>query len=80
MAEITPEPSRIMIRRVLDGQDRLERDMGEVKDRVLSVARAMTGMCRDQGNDAEQVVSIYVRVDSLSSRVDRVERRLDLVD
>jgi chromosome segregation ATPase len=60
--------------------ERVERDLRELKTRQNETHAAVIGLRRDQVQDAQTVAHLQVRFDSLSDRMSRVERRLDLTD
>ena len=60
--------------------DRIERELHEVKVRQTETHAAVLAVRRDQVNDAEMSAHLSVRVDAMSDRIDRIERRLELND
>jgi hypothetical protein len=70
--------------------ERLNRFEGKL-DQVVELARelkirqnethaAVVGLRRDQANDAEVVAHVETRLGSPAAKIDRIERRLDLMD
>ena len=60
-----------------DQMDRLQREA------LRRLARGEAGQARlrqDQGSDAETVAEVQVAVDQMSERIDRIERRLGLIE
>lgn len=55
-------------------------DLRELRDRQVETHTAVLAVRRDQIHDAETGANLAVRVDRLTDRMDRIERRLDLVD
>lgn len=55
-------------------------DLRELRDRQVETHTAVLAVRRDQINDAETGANLAVRVDRLADRLERIERRLDLVD
>jgi septal ring factor EnvC (AmiA/AmiB activator) len=47
--------------------------------RLGRIEMMIAGQRRDQANDSEARAALEVRVDRLSNRLERVERRLDIV-
>ena len=61
----------------LDDSDRWQIETGT---RLLAIGRSIAGVRRDAVLDAEHVTNIRASVDTLTARVARLERWLDLVD
>ena len=62
-------------------------DMASVRDtlrehgvRLTEIAGSVAGLRRDQAGDAEIGAHLAARVNRLHDEIDRIERRLDLVD
>jgi hypothetical protein len=49
-------------------------------DRLARIEVALAGIRRDQANDAENTAALWVRIDGLRHRIERIERRLELTD
>ena len=66
------------LKRFQAGQDRIERELKEIKSRITTLesttATIMQYLAHMSGSIAEQ----HVRYDSLLERIERIERRLDL--
>ena len=60
--------------------DRVERRLEEFTARQTDTHNAVLGLRRDQVNDAESVAHFQVELDGVRSRLDRIERRLELND
>jgi septal ring factor EnvC (AmiA/AmiB activator) len=72
---------------VLEHLRAIRADMQEVKhaqqdqgQRLIRMELALAGLRRDQASDAENVVFVSARVDKLSEEIDRIKRRLELID
>jgi predicted nuclease with TOPRIM domain len=52
----------------------------DVTDRLIRIELSTAGLRRDQAGDAENVAHLGVRLDRLSQDVERIKRRLDLID
>ena len=52
----------------------------EVIQRLARVELATAGLRREQAGDAENVAYLGVRMDKLSEEIDRIKRRLELID
>ncbi|WP_437560092.1 hypothetical protein [Acidithiobacillus sulfuriphilus] len=67
------------LKRFQDGQDRIERELKEIKSRITTLesttATIMQYLAHMSGSIAEQ----HVRYDNLVERIERIERRLELV-
>jgi len=48
--------------------------------RLNRIEAAIAGVRRDQASDAENVAHHSMRIDRLSERLDKIERRLELSD
>jgi chromosome segregation ATPase len=66
------------LKRFQAGQDRIERELKEIKSRITTlksiIATIMQYLAHMSGSIAEQ----HVRYDSLLERIERIERRLEL--
>lgn len=60
--------------------ERLETRIEELAVRQTETHTAVLALRRDQVSDAEVSAHLQVQVDRMRSRLDRVERRLDLTD
>ena len=54
-------------------------DVREIKTRVTSLEGAVGGLKRDSGDLYTEVAARHVRYDRLNDRIEKIERRLDLV-
>ena len=54
-------------------------DVREIKTRVTSLEAAVGGLKRDSGDLYTEVAAQHVRYDRLNDRIEKIERRLDLV-
>lgn len=66
------------LKRFQAGQDRIETKLDELVMRVGQLEGAILGVKREIVNAEESGVAVSMRVDSLSKRLDRVEKRLEL--
>jgi hypothetical protein len=57
----------------------LSERLDEHGHRLGRIEIMMAGLCRDQGHDAEARAELEVRFDRMRERLDRIERRLDIV-
>ena len=72
---------------VLDLLRDMRRELASVRDtqrehgiRLTEIAGSVAGLRRDQAGDAEIGAHLAARVDRLHDEIDRIKRRLDLVD
>ena len=61
------------------GQERIERKLYEVIDRVGQLQLGVSGLRRDIAHADENGAGLSVRLDRVSERLDRIERRFELV-
>jgi hypothetical protein len=80
MADVKLDMLQVMVQRVLDGQDRHSRELGEIKLRLSNIKRGIASIRRESAGDAETVITVQVQVDRLGERIERIERRLNLND
>lgn len=60
--------------------ERIDRRLEELAIRQADTHNAVLGLRRDQVNDAEIVAHLQVQLDGMRSRLDHIERRLELND
>jgi hypothetical protein len=80
---MTDDPENLVLRylRRLDAKiDSLAETQRDHGGRLTRIEVALAGLRRDQASDAETLAYSSARSDRLSTRVDRIERRLDLAD
>ncbi len=70
----------VLFRRLDTKMDRLADDVREVRERLTSVELGLAGVRRDIGGLAGSDARIQVRIDRLDGRLERIEKRLDLID
>ncbi len=58
----------------------MREDIREHGHRLNRIESGVAGVRRDMGSDAEAVSHVQAQMDRLRERLDRVERRLDIVD
>ena len=54
--------------------------MGRIESRLSSLETTVAGMRRDLAHIYGDVVEGHTRMDQMTARIDRIERRLDLRD
>lgn len=68
------------LKRFQTGQDRIETKIDELVMRVGQLEGGILGLKREIVNAEESGVSVGLRVDTLSKRIDRIEKRLELTN
>lgn len=66
------------LKRFQAGQDRIERDLKEIKTRLSTLEAGQGSVLQHIGHLASSIASQQVSIDHLSERIDRVEHRLEL--
>ena len=66
------------LKRFQTGQDRIERDLREIKTRLSTLEAGQGSVLQHIGHLASSIASQQVSIDHLSERIDRVEHRLEL--
>lgn len=66
------------LKRFQAGQDRIERELRELKTRQTETLTAVLSLRRDQVHDAEVTAHMQVQMDTFNDRIERIERRLEL--
>lgn len=80
---MTDEPDNLVLRylrRIDENVIRLDDRVSQLTMRVNDIHAAVVGLRRDQANDAEASAHLHARFDQLVAEVDRIKRRLDIVD
>ena len=67
------------LKRFQPGQERIERKLEEVVNRIGHLKGSVAGLRRDFAHSDENTAAMSVRLDRLSERFDRIEKRLELV-
>ncbi|MGQ0621511.1 MAG: hypothetical protein ACT4QA_16585 [Panacagrimonas sp.] len=72
---------------VLEHLRAIRSDLGAVREnqsdhghRLTRIEASIAGVRREQALDAEAVAHVEARFDRMTDRIDRIERRLDLVE
>ena len=66
------------LKRFQTGQDRIERKLEELVQRAGQLELGLAGLRRDAAHANENGAGISIRLDRVSERLDRIERRLAL--
>jgi hypothetical protein len=66
------------LKRFQSGQERIERDLREVKGRLSQVEIGLAGVHGVVAHLAGDVARLQHAFDGMSERIDRIERRLEL--
>ena len=67
------------LKRFQAGQERIERDLKEVKTRLSALESGQGSIVQHIGHLATSIAGQQVSIDRMSDRIDRVEHRLELV-
>lgn len=68
------------LRALRAGQGRIEDEVKEVKHRLTSVEAGIAGLRRDGAGTQEDVYHQQSAIDKIKERLERIEKRLELVD
>lgn len=60
------------------GQERIEHELREIKNRITSLEGGVAGIRRDSAHDNDKIVGQQVGLDHLAERLERIEKRLEL--
>jgi predicted nuclease with TOPRIM domain len=66
------------LKRFQGGQERIERELKEVKGRLSQVEIGTAAVRGDVAHLSGDVASLRLAFDTMSERIDRIERRLEL--
>jgi hypothetical protein len=80
VAEASLDLIQAMLQRLVDGQRQTHQDLADLKERMGAVELGLIGVRRELVGLAEADARLGIRVDHLESRLERIERRLDLHD
>jgi hypothetical protein len=69
---------QVMVQRVLDKLGEHDTWQVETSKRLVAIERHIAAVRRDAVLDGESVTNVEERVDALSARIARIERRLEL--
>jgi uncharacterized coiled-coil protein SlyX len=68
------------LKRFQAGQDRIERDVSEIKTRLANLESGQASIIQHLAHLASADAAQQVTMDSMSERLNRMERRLELND
>ena len=68
------------LKRFQAGQDRIERDLKEIKTRLATVEVAQGTLLQHIGHLASSIAQQQVSMDRTNDRIERIEKRLELSD
>ena len=77
---VTNELLPVQLKAVRTELATMREELREVRDRENDTHGAVLAVRRDQAQDAETGAHLAVRVDRLTDRLERIERRLELSD
>ena len=66
------------LKRFQAGQDRIERKLDELVTRVGALETGFASMRQDIARTDAAIAGLSVRLDAMGTRIDRIERRLQL--
>lgn len=66
------------LKRFQSGQDRIERDLKEIKSRLSILEAGQGSILQHIGHLTSSIASQQVAIDHMSERIDRIEHRLEL--
>jgi len=66
------------LKRFQGGQDRIERKLEEIVARIGQLELGLAGLRRDFAHADENAAGMSVRIDRMSDRIERIEKRLEL--
>ncbi len=66
------------LKRFQGGQDRIERDLREIKTRLSTLEAGQGSILQHIGHLSSSIASQQLAIDHMSERIDRVEHRLEL--
>lgn len=66
------------LKRFQAGQDRIERDLKEIKTRLSGLESGQASVIQHIGNLSGAIAGQQVSMDHMSERIDRIEHRLEL--
>lgn len=66
------------LKRFQAGQDRIERELKEIKGRLTNLENGQASVIQHLGNLAAADASQQLGIDHVNDRIERIERRLEL--
>lgn len=66
------------LKRFQAGQERIERDLREIKTRLSALEAGQGSVVQHLGHLASSIAGQQVSIDRLNDRIDRIEHRLEL--
>jgi hypothetical protein len=67
------------LKRFQSGQERIERDLRDMKFRIGQLDASVAAIRADQAHASGDLAHRQLAFDSLADRVDRIEKRLELI-
>ncbi|MHB1880677.1 MAG: hypothetical protein ACYCPA_00475 [Acidithiobacillus sp.] len=68
------------LKRFQAGQDRIERELKEIKSRITTLEATTSTIMQYLAHLSGSIAEQHVRYDSLDERIQRIERHLELTD
>lgn len=66
------------LKRFQSGQDRIERELQEIKARLCALEAGQGSVLQHIGHLSSSIAGQQVSMDRMNQRIDRIERRLEL--
>ena len=66
-------------RELRGGQDRIESELREIGARLTSIEASTAAGRRDGAHNYEEIIRQQSSIDQIKARIDRIERRLEIV-
>lgn len=70
----------VYLRRLDEKLDRVIQIQGDHGSRLTRLELGLAGVRRDQAQDAERVAHVEARIDQVFERLDRIDKRLGLIE
>ena len=68
------------LKRFQAGQDRIERDLKDIRSRLVSLEVGHGSLLQHLGHLASSLAQQQVSMDRTDDRIERIEKRLELID
>jgi hypothetical protein len=66
------------LKRFQAGQERMQKDMDEIKSRLGHIEQSIVKTARDSLTNYEEIILNRHMVDRMNDRIERIERRLEI--
>jgi len=68
------------LRGMRGGQERIEHELREIKNRITSLEAGVAGIRRDAAHDNDKIIQQQMGLDQLAERLERIEKRLEIAN